>query len=70
MLMPLHYSTIEAVIMALAGSAILAIENKEYLFQEGNSFVIPALQKLTLWLNAVFKALGVMPKDSWNELVD
>ena len=64
MIMPLHYSTMEAVIVVLAGSALLAIENKEYLLQEGNSFIIPALQKHTLSLKADFKARIVMPLDS------
>ena len=70
MIMPLHYSTMEAVIVVLAGSAILAIDHNKYLLQEGNSFVIPARQKHTLSLKAEFKALVVMPKDSMIEFAD
>ncbi len=70
MIMPMHYSTMEAVIIVLAGSAILEMEHKKYLFQEGNSFVIPALQKHTLSLKADFKALVIMPHDSRIEFAD
>ena len=70
MVMPLYYSTREAVIVVLAGSAILAMEHKKYLLQKGNSLVIPALQKYTLSLKDEFKARMVMPQDSRIEFVD
>ena len=70
MIMPLHYSTMEAVIVVLAGSAILETEPKKHILQEGDSFVIPARQKLSLSLKADFKTLVVMAQDSRIEFAD
>ncbi len=70
MVTPLYYSTREAVIVVLAGSAILALEHKKYLLQKGNSLVIPAFQKHMLSLKADFKARVVMPQDSWIRYAD
>ena len=70
MVTPLYYSTREAVIVVLVGSAILAIDHKKYLLQKGNSWVIPALQKHTLLLKTEFKARVVMPQDSMMEFAD
>lgn len=70
MKMPLHYSTMEAVIIVQSGSAVLAMDHRKHLLHEGNSFVIPALQKHTLSLEAEFKALVVMPLDSRIEFAD
>ena len=70
MVMPMHHSTSEAVIVVLAGSAILEMEDKKYLLQEGNSLVIPARHKHTLSLKADFKARVIMPLDSRIEFAD
>ena len=70
MIMPLHYSTMEAVIVVLAGSAILEIEHEKHLLQAGDSFLIPARQKHTLSIKAEFKARVVMPQDSRIEFAD
>ena len=70
MVMPLHYSTLEAVIVVVAGSAILKIEDKEHLLQAGDSFLIPARQKHTLSIKAEFKARVIMPQDSRIEFAD
>lgn len=70
MVTPLYYSTREAVMVVLAGSAILAMEHKKYFLQKGNSLVIPALQKHTLSIKAEFMARVVMPQDSRIEFAD
>ena len=68
--MPLHHSTKEAVVIVLKGSALLNIEEKEHLLQEGDTFIIPAKQNHTLTLNTRFKALVVMSPDSNIEFVN
>ena len=70
MVLPMHHSTSEAVIVVLTGSAILEMEHKKYFLQVGNSLVIPALQKHTLSIKADFKARVIMPHDSRIEFAD
>jgi quercetin dioxygenase-like cupin family protein len=70
MLMPLHHSTGEAVVIVLEGSAVLKIDENEHLLQEGGAFIIPANQNHSLTLHAKFKALVVMPRDSNIEFVN
>jgi quercetin dioxygenase-like cupin family protein len=70
MLMPLHHSTREAVVIVLEGSALLKIEEKEHLLQKGGAFIIPANQNHSLTLNTRFKALVVMSQDSNIEFVN
>lgn len=68
--MPLHYSTQEAVIIVLEGSAVLIIDEKENLLEKGSAFIIPARQEHSLSLKAEFKALVVMAHDSVIEFVN
>jgi quercetin dioxygenase-like cupin family protein len=68
--MPLHYSTREAVVIVLEGSAILIIDNKENLLEKGTAFIIPARQKHSLTLKTEFKALVIMAHDSVIEFVN
>jgi quercetin dioxygenase-like cupin family protein len=70
MLMPLHHSTGEAVVIVLEGSAVLKIDENEHLLQEGGAFIIPANQNHSLTLHARFKALVAMSKDSNIEFVN
>lgn len=67
--MPLHYSTEEAVLIVLEGSAVLIIDDKENLLEKGSAFIIPARQKHSLTLKTEFKALVVMAHDSVIEFV-
>lgn len=68
--MPLHYSTQEAVLIVLEGSAVLIIDDKENLLEKGSTFIIPARQKHSLMLKTEFKALVVMAHDSVIEFVN
>lgn len=69
MQMPLHYSTKEAVIIVHEGSALLKIDEKEHLLQDGDSFIIPARQNHNLSVKSEFKALVIMPLDANIEFV-
>jgi quercetin dioxygenase-like cupin family protein len=69
MQMPLHYSTKEAVIIVQEGSALLKIDEKEHLLQDGDSFIIPARQNHNLSVKSEFKALVIMPLDANIEFV-
>ena len=69
MAMPLHHSTGEAVVIVSEGSAVLKIEEREHLLQEGSAFIIPAKQNHSLRLNTRFKALVVMSQDSNIEFI-
>jgi quercetin dioxygenase-like cupin family protein len=70
MLMPLHHSTSEAVVIVLEGSAVLIIDENEHLLQEGGAFIIPANQNHCLTLHSRFKALVVMSQESNIEFVN
>lgn len=67
--MPLHYSTKEAVINILEGSAILDIDNKEHLLKFSDSMIIPANQTHSLTVITKMKAIVVMPLDSTIEFI-
>lgn len=67
--MPLHYSTKEAVINILEGSAILDIDNKEHLLKFSDSVIIPANQVHSLTVITKMKAIVVMPLDSTIEFI-
>jgi quercetin dioxygenase-like cupin family protein len=69
MQMPLHYCTKEALIIVLEGSALLKIDEKEHLLQDGDSFIIPARQNHNLSVNNEFKALVIMSLDANIEFV-
>jgi quercetin dioxygenase-like cupin family protein len=62
--MPLHYSTKEAVIMVQEGSALLNLDEQEYLLKSGDAFIIPALENHTLSIKSDFKAKVIMELDS------
>jgi len=68
--MPLHYSTQEAVLVVLEGSAVLIIDDKENLLEKGSAFIIPSHQEHSLSLKTEFKALVVMAHDSVIEFVN
>ncbi|HBG87167.1 MAG TPA: cupin [Marinilabiliaceae bacterium] len=67
--MPLHYSTQEAVVIVLEGSALLLIDKTEHLLLAGRSFIIPARQHHSLQLKQDFKALVIMAEESDIEFV-
>lgn len=62
--MPLHYSTKEAVVIVLEGTAQLNIDETGHLLHAGSTFIIPANKNHTLVLKADFKAVVIMPNDS------
>jgi quercetin dioxygenase-like cupin family protein len=64
MVMPSHYSTKEAVVIVLEGTAHLKIDETEHLLESGSTFIIPANKNHTLTLQADFKAVVIMPNDS------
>ena len=64
MMMPLHHSTKEAVVIVQEGSALLKIGEKQLLLQEGDAFVIPAAQNHSLSVETGLKAFVVMALDS------
>lgn len=68
-LMPLHYSTKEAVVTILEGSAILDMDNKEHLLKFSDSVIIPANQAHSLTVITKMKAIVVMPVDSTIEFI-
>lgn len=67
--MPPHYSTKEAVVSILEGSAILDIDNKEYLLKFSDSLLIPENRPHSLTIVTKMKAIVVMPIDSIIEFV-
>nr|WKN35966.1 cupin domain-containing protein [Tunicatimonas sp. TK19036] len=60
MTMPEHHSTQEAIIMVQQGSAVLMLENKEYLLQKDEPFIIPAGKVHSLYLKEDFQATVIM----------
>lgn len=69
MVMPLHYSTREAVVIVQEGSAILSIDEQEVRLERNNSYIIPAHMNHSLMLETEFKALVIMAPDSKIEFV-
>lgn len=67
--MPLHHSTQEAVVIVSKGKAILNIDKKKHLLQEGNMLIIPAKQDHTLSVKTRFKALINLSNDSKIEFI-
>ena len=70
MLMPLHYSTREAIIIEQEGSAILSIDEQQVRLERNNSYIIPAHKNHSLMLETEFKALVIMGLDSKIEFVN
>lgn len=68
-IMPTHYSTKEAVVSILEGSAILDIDNKEHLLKFSDSILIPENRPHSLTVITKMKAIVVMPVDSIIEFV-
>ncbi len=64
MMMPLHHSTKEAVVIVQEGRALLKMGEKQLLLQEGEVFVIPAAQNHSLSVETGLKAFVVMAVDS------
>ena len=64
MKMPLHYSTNEAVLIVSKEKAVLSVNRKKYLLQEGNTIAIPAQQNHTLAIKSRPIALIIVPSDS------
>lgn len=64
MVMPLHRSTKEAVVIVQKGIAILSMYDKEYILEKGDNFIIPANENHSLSLKTDFEAVGVMALDS------
>ena len=69
MVMPLHYSTREAVVIVQEGSAILHIDEQKVRLERNDSYIIPAHKNHTLLLETQFKALVIMALDSKIEFV-
>jgi quercetin dioxygenase-like cupin family protein len=64
MIMPLHRSTKEAVVIVQQGRAIIEMEQQVHELQAGNSFIIPAGIFHSLTIKADFSAVAVMGLDS------
>lgn|SRR5690554_5593608 len=64
MVMPLHRSTQEVVIIVQEGIALLTMHDKEYKLEKGDSFIIPASENHSLLLETDFKAIGIMALNS------
>ena len=69
MVMPLHYSTREAVVIVQEGSAILSIDEQKVRLEKNDSYVIPAHKNHSLLLETEFKSLVIMALDSDIEFV-
>lgn len=59
-----HFSTKEAVIIVQKGSAVLKMNEKDYLLKQIETFIIPAGVKHSLTINEDFQAIVIMEKDS------
>lgn len=68
--MPLHYSTIESVVIVLKGSPQLEIDEIKLMLQARNVFIIQAHQNHTLSVKVKFKASVIMSQDSSIEFVE
>ena len=69
MVMPLHYSTREAIVIVQEGSAIFSIDKQNVRLDRNNSYIIPAHKNHSLMLETDFKALVIMGLDSKIEFV-
>ena len=69
MVMPLHYSTREAVVIVLEGSAMLHIDEQKVRLERNDSYIIPARKNHSLLLETKFKAHVIMALDSNIEFV-
>ena len=70
MVMPLHRSTKEAVIIVQKGAAVLSIRGKEFRLEKGDNFIIPAQESHQLRLEADFEAIAIMTLDSNIEFIE
>ena len=64
MFMPKHISTEEAIVILLEGSAIIEMDENEYLLRAKDSLIIPAGQVHSFLVITKLKALVIMPVDS------
>lgn len=64
MQMPLHHSTKEAVIVVLKGEAVLKMPDGEHTLAQDTTFIIPAMIKHSLKINADFHAIAIMENTS------
>lgn len=64
MVMPLHRTTKEAVVIVQEGSAVLSLPDREYTLKKGDNFIIPANVDHRLSLKTDFEAIGVMMLES------
>ncbi len=69
MVMPLHFSTREAVVIVQEGSAILNIDEQKVHLKRNDSYIIPANKNHSLFLESEFKSLVIMALDSDIEFV-
>lgn len=70
MSMPQHFSTKEAVITILKGTATLSMSGNNYSLKEHESMIIPAGEKHSLQINEAFQAHVIMESDSQVKFVD
>lgn len=64
MVMPLHHSTKEAVIVVLKGEAILKMPDGEHKLSQDSTFIIPAMVEHSLKINSDFHAIAIMENTS------
>lgn len=64
MVMPLHYSTKEAVIIVLKGEAVLRLNEKDVDLKTNENSIIPAGNPHTLLIKEDFRARVIMEIDS------
>jgi quercetin dioxygenase-like cupin family protein len=64
MIMPLHHSTKEAVIVVQEGQALLKMPKSEHQLKPGTTFIIPAGKEHMLTIQKDFKAIAIMAVDS------
>lgn len=64
MVMPLHHSTKEAVIVVLKGEAILKMPDGEHKLSQNITFIIPAMVEHSLKIILDFHAIAIMENTS------
>ena len=70
MVMPLHHSTKEAVIVVLKGDAILIMPDGQHKLSQGHTFIIPKMVSHSLKVDTDFHAIAIMEATSAIEFGD
>ncbi|QAA81254.1 cupin domain-containing protein [Aequorivita sp. H23M31] len=70
MIMPLHHSTKEAVIVVLSGESLLVMPDGQHKLSQGGTFIIPKMVSHSLKVVSDFHAIAVMETSSAIEFED